>query len=132
MHRIAYCGALLLLVAVTSTNSTKCSRLIDGVTRPRASAEGKYHFFVTLFNRTEHVNDYMPNTRYSGKYSMFERENAPLTGVGKAQCNSDANLVFHVAQILRIESDVFLLVAILLSRTSANRERERKKDELTY
>ncbi|XP_011346734.1 spondin-1 isoform X2 [Ooceraea biroi] len=65
MHRIAYCGALLLLVAVTSTNSTKCSRLIDGVTRPRASAEGKYHFFVTLFNRTEHVNDYMPNTRYS-------------------------------------------------------------------
>jgi len=68
-------AALLLLVAVTSADSTKCSRLIDGVTRPRSIAEGKYHFFMTLFNRTELVNEYMPNSRYSGKYSMLKRGN---------------------------------------------------------
>lgn len=77
MHsaRIAYCAALLLLLAVTSADSAKCSRLIDGVTKPRSIAEGKYHFFMTLFNRTEIVNEYMPNTRYNGKYSVFGREN---------------------------------------------------------
>ncbi|XP_012230745.1 spondin-1 isoform X2 [Linepithema humile] len=67
MHntRIVYYSALLLLAAVTSTNSTKCSRLIDGVTTPRSNAEGKYHLFLTLFNRTEVAYAYMPNTRYS-------------------------------------------------------------------
>ncbi|XP_032683549.1 spondin-1 isoform X2 [Odontomachus brunneus] len=58
-------GALLLLAAVTSANSTKCSRLIDGVTTPRSNAEGRYNFFMTLYNRTELVYAYMPNTRYS-------------------------------------------------------------------
>ncbi|CAL1678080.1 unnamed protein product [Lasius platythorax] len=62
---IAYYAALLLLAAVTSTNSTKCSRTIEGTTMSRSNAEGKYHFFMTLFNRTEHVYAYMPNTRYS-------------------------------------------------------------------
>ncbi|KAL6439856.1 hypothetical protein ACFW04_004111 [Cataglyphis niger] len=66
MHNIgiAYYVALLLL-AVTSTNSTKCSRTIEGTTGPRSYAEGKYHLFMTLFNRTEKVYAYMPNTRYS-------------------------------------------------------------------
>ncbi|EFN80621.1 Spondin-1 [Harpegnathos saltator] len=58
-------GALLLLAAVTSANSTKCNRLIDGVTTPRSNAEGRYNFFMTLYNRTELVYAYMPNTRYS-------------------------------------------------------------------
>ncbi|XP_019884984.1 spondin-1 isoform X2 [Camponotus floridanus] len=62
---IAYYAALLLLVAVTSTNSTKCSRIIEDTTMSRSNAEGKYHFFMTLFNRTEIVYAYMPNTRYS-------------------------------------------------------------------
>ncbi|XP_072746118.1 spondin-1 isoform X2 [Anoplolepis gracilipes] len=67
MHNIgiAYYAALLLLVAVTSTNSTKCPRIIEGTTMSRSNAEGKYHFFMTLFNRTEVVYAYMPNTRYS-------------------------------------------------------------------
>ncbi|GAB1861713.1 Spondin-1 [Camponotus japonicus] len=67
MHNIgiAYYAALLLLVAVTSTNSTKCSRIIESTTMSRSNAEGKYHFFMTLFNRTEIVYAYMPNTRYS-------------------------------------------------------------------
>ncbi|CAK9811500.1 SPON1 [Anthophora plagiata] len=56
---------LLLLVAVTSTSASKCSRLIDGTTMSRSSADGKYHLFVTLFNRTEMIFSYMPNTRYS-------------------------------------------------------------------
>lgn len=34
---------------------------------PRSNADGKYHLFITLFNRTEMVFSYMPNTRYSGK-----------------------------------------------------------------
>ncbi|XP_014483315.1 PREDICTED: spondin-1 [Dinoponera quadriceps] len=58
-------GALLLLAAVTSANSTKCSRFIDGVTTPRSNAEGRYNFFMTLYNRSELVYAYMPNTRYS-------------------------------------------------------------------
>ncbi|XP_029663051.1 spondin-1 isoform X3 [Formica exsecta] len=67
MHniRIMYYVALLLLAAVTSTNSTKCSRTIEGTTGSRSYAEGKYHIFMTLFNRTEIVYAYMPNTRYS-------------------------------------------------------------------
>lgn len=65
--RIVYHGVLLLLAAATSTDSTKCSRTIEGVTMPRSNAEGKYHFFMTLFNRTELVYAYMPSTRYSGK-----------------------------------------------------------------
>lgn len=67
MHNIGivYYAALLLLVAVTSTNSTKCSRIIEDTTMSRSNAEGKYHFFMTLFNRTEIVYAYMPNTRYS-------------------------------------------------------------------
>ncbi|XP_020284534.1 spondin-1 isoform X2 [Pseudomyrmex gracilis] len=64
--RIAcYSVLLLLLAAVTSVNSTKCSRLIEGVTMSRSNAEGKFHFFLTLYNRTEQVYAYMPNTRYS-------------------------------------------------------------------
>ncbi|XP_011160300.1 spondin-1 isoform X2 [Solenopsis invicta] len=59
---IMYYGVLLLLVTATSTDSTKCSRIIEGTTGPRSNAEGKYHFFMTLFNRTE--TSYMPNTRY--------------------------------------------------------------------
>ncbi|XP_031770909.1 spondin-1 isoform X4 [Apis florea] len=56
---------LLLLAAITSTNALKCSRLIEGTTMPRSNADGKYHLFITLFNRTEMVFSYMPNTRYS-------------------------------------------------------------------
>ncbi|KAK9304472.1 hypothetical protein QLX08_004229 [Tetragonisca angustula] len=56
---------LLLLAAVTSASASKCSRLIDGTTVPRSNADGKYHLFVTLFNRTEMVFSYMPNTRYT-------------------------------------------------------------------
>jgi len=64
---ILYHGVLLLLTATTSTDSIKCSRIIEGTTAPRSHAEGKYHFYMTLFNRTEIVYAYMPNTRYSGK-----------------------------------------------------------------
>ncbi|XP_026668005.1 spondin-1 isoform X4 [Ceratina calcarata] len=56
---------LFLLAAVTSTWASKCSRLIDGTTMPRSNADGKYHMFITLFNRTEMVFAYMPNTRYT-------------------------------------------------------------------
>ncbi|XP_076294317.1 spondin-1 isoform X3 [Lasioglossum baleicum] len=56
---------LLLLAAITSTSALKCNRHIDGTTMPRSNAEGKYHLFLTLFNRTESVFSYMPNTRYS-------------------------------------------------------------------
>lgn len=56
---------LLLLAEITSITATKCSRHIDGTTMPRSNAEGKYHFFLTLFNRTDTVFSYMPNTRYS-------------------------------------------------------------------
>ncbi|XP_033360930.1 spondin-1 isoform X1 [Bombus vosnesenskii] len=56
---------LLLLAAVTSTSATKCSRLIDGTTMPRSSAEEKYHLFITLFNRSDMVFSYMPNTKYT-------------------------------------------------------------------
>ncbi|XP_076396806.1 spondin-1 isoform X4 [Megachile rotundata] len=59
------CNFLLLLMAICSTNASKCNRLIDGTTMPRSSAEGKYHLFMTLFNRTEMVFSYMPNTRYT-------------------------------------------------------------------
>ncbi|KAG5337853.1 SPON1 protein, partial [Acromyrmex heyeri] len=63
--RIVYHGVLLLLAAVTSTDSTKCSRIIEGTTAPRSNAAGKYDFFLTLFNRTDKVYAYMPNTRYN-------------------------------------------------------------------
>ncbi|XP_028047535.2 spondin-1 isoform X2 [Monomorium pharaonis] len=62
---IVYHGVLLLLAAATTTDSTKCSRVIEGTTGPRSNALGRYHFFVTLFNRTDMVYAYMPNTRYS-------------------------------------------------------------------
>ncbi|KZC07757.1 Spondin-1 [Dufourea novaeangliae] len=32
---------------------------------PRSNADGRYHLFITLFNRTEMVFSYMPNTRYT-------------------------------------------------------------------
>ncbi|EGI58135.1 hypothetical protein G5I_13781 [Acromyrmex echinatior] len=63
--RIVYYGVLLLLAAVTNTDSTKCSRIIEGTTAPRSNAMGKYDFFLTLFNRTDKVYAYMPNTRYN-------------------------------------------------------------------
>lgn len=63
----AYYAALLLLAAVTSTDSTKCSRIIEGTTMSHSNAKGKYNFFMTLFNRTDHVYAYMPNSRYNGK-----------------------------------------------------------------
>ncbi|KYN37274.1 Spondin-1 [Trachymyrmex septentrionalis] len=63
--KIVYHGVLLLLAAVTSTDSTKCSRIIEGTTAPRSNAIGKYDFFLTLFNRTDKVYAYMPNTRYN-------------------------------------------------------------------
>jgi len=66
--RIVYHGVLLLFVTVTSTDSTKCSRIIEGTTSPRSNAVGKYDFFLTLFNRTDKVYAYMPNTRYNGKH----------------------------------------------------------------
>lgn len=73
--RILYHGVLLLLAAITSTDSMKCSRIIEGTTVPRSHAEGKYHFYMMLFNRTEVVYAYMPNTRYSGKnIRSHERE----------------------------------------------------------
>ncbi|XP_043250558.1 spondin-1 isoform X3 [Colletes gigas] len=56
---------LLLMAAITSASASKCTRLIDGTTMPRSNAEEKYHLFVTLFNRTEMVYSYMPNTRYT-------------------------------------------------------------------
>ncbi|XP_031834060.1 spondin-1 isoform X2 [Nomia melanderi] len=56
---------LLLLEVIRSTTASKCNRMIDGTTMPRSNAEGKYHLFITLFNRTEMVFSYMPNTRYS-------------------------------------------------------------------
>ncbi|XP_053986633.1 spondin-1 isoform X2 [Hylaeus volcanicus] len=56
---------LLLLAAITSASASKCTRLIDGTTMPRSNANGKYHLSVTLFNRTEMVFSYMPNTRYT-------------------------------------------------------------------
>ncbi|XP_033333952.2 spondin-1 isoform X2 [Megalopta genalis] len=56
---------LLLLAAITSASASKCNRHIDGTTMPRSNADGKYHLFITLFNRTEMVFSYMPNTRYS-------------------------------------------------------------------
>ncbi|XP_076681730.1 spondin-1 isoform X3 [Andrena cerasifolii] len=56
---------LLLLAAITSASASKCSRLIDGTTKPRSNADGKYHIFITLFNRTEAVFSYMPNARYT-------------------------------------------------------------------
>ncbi|XP_076544630.1 spondin-1 isoform X2 [Osmia lignaria lignaria] len=59
------CNFLLLLMAVCSTSASKCSRLIDGTTMPRSNADEKYHLFITLFNRTETVFSYMPNTRYT-------------------------------------------------------------------
>ncbi|KAL0133516.1 hypothetical protein PUN28_000923 [Cardiocondyla obscurior] len=60
------CRAVLLLIAVaTSTDSTKCSRIIEGTTVSRSNAEGKYHFEMTLFNRNESAYAYMPNTKYS-------------------------------------------------------------------
>lgn len=62
-------GALLLLAAVTSANSAKCNRLIDGVTAPKSNAEGRYNFVMTQYNRTIY-NFYMPNTRYNGKYTI--------------------------------------------------------------
>lgn len=71
--RIVYHGVLLLLAVVTSTDSTKCSRIIEGTTAPRSNAVGKYHFFLTLFNRTDIVYAYMPNTRYNGKH-IYNRE----------------------------------------------------------
>lgn len=72
---ILYHGVLLLLAATTSTDSIKCSRIIEGTTAPRSHAEGKYHFYMTLFNRTEIVYAYMPNTRYSGKNILnYEQE----------------------------------------------------------
>lgn len=61
------CHGILLLLAAASTDSTKCSHIIEGTTGPRSNAEGKYYFFMTLFNRTELVYAYMPSTRYSGK-----------------------------------------------------------------
>ncbi|KYN21402.1 PREDICTED: spondin-1 isoform X3 [Trachymyrmex cornetzi] len=63
--RIVYHGVLLLLAAVTNTDSTKCSRIIEGTTAPRSNAVGKYDFFLTLFNRTDKVYAYMPSTRYN-------------------------------------------------------------------
>ncbi|XP_029174567.1 spondin-1 isoform X4 [Nylanderia fulva] len=62
---IVYYVALLLLAVVTSTNSTKCSRIIEGTTMSRSNAKDKYNFFMTLFNRTEHIYAYMPNTKYN-------------------------------------------------------------------
>ncbi|XP_076231734.1 spondin-1 isoform X3 [Calliopsis andreniformis] len=58
-------GFLLLLATITSASTSKCSRLIDGTTMARSNAEGKYHLSITLFNRTEMVFSYMPNTRYT-------------------------------------------------------------------
>ncbi|XP_077276011.1 spondin-1 isoform X1 [Temnothorax americanus] len=63
--RILYHGILLLLATATTTDSTKCSRIIEGTTEPRSNALSKYHFFMTLFNRTDIAYAYMPNTRYS-------------------------------------------------------------------
>ncbi|XP_076168911.1 spondin-1 isoform X2 [Ptiloglossa arizonensis] len=56
---------LLLLATIRSASASKCTGLIDGTTMPRSSADGKYHLFVTLFNRTEMVFSYMPNTKYT-------------------------------------------------------------------
>ncbi|KAG7203741.1 hypothetical protein KM043_013767 [Ampulex compressa] len=61
----AACELFLLLAAITSGSSSKCNRLLESVTTPRSSAEGKYHVLLTLFNRTEIAYAYMPNTRYS-------------------------------------------------------------------
>ncbi|XP_018059151.1 PREDICTED: spondin-1 isoform X1 [Atta colombica] len=72
--RIVYHGVLLLFVTVTSTDSTKCSRIIEGTTSPRSNAVGKYDFFLTLFNRTDKVYAYMPNTRYNVVLMAFKKE----------------------------------------------------------
>ncbi|KAK2588182.1 hypothetical protein KPH14_004223 [Odynerus spinipes] len=64
LRRSLYC-TLLLFAVTRSVNSARCNRMIDGTTRPRSSAEEKYHFFVTLYNRTDTVYAYMPDTRYT-------------------------------------------------------------------
>nr|XP_050869660.1 spondin-1 isoform X3 [Vespula vulgaris] len=57
---------ILLLLAITrSSYSVRCNRIIDGTTRPRSNAEEKYYFFMTLYNRTDIVYAYMPDTKYT-------------------------------------------------------------------
>ncbi|KAI4495497.1 hypothetical protein M0802_008711 [Mischocyttarus mexicanus] len=72
--RIIYKIVLLLIVTHTSF-STRCNRMIDGTTRPRSPAEDKYSFFMTLYNRTDVVYAYMPDTKYTGpiprKFTRF-------------------------------------------------------------
>lgn len=98
-------GALLLLAAVTSANSAKCSRLIDGVTTPRSYAEGRYNFFMTLYNMTEQVYAYMPNTRYSGKYTIAK---------GKLYV-VPANSIFRVPVHGKIKASVARYDSIILN-----------------
>ncbi|XP_015180153.1 PREDICTED: spondin-1-like isoform X4 [Polistes dominula] len=56
---------ILLLIITNGSYSTRCNRMIDGTTRPRSPAEDKYSFFMTLYNRTDIVYAYMPNTKYT-------------------------------------------------------------------
>ncbi|XP_035717561.1 spondin-1-like isoform X3 [Vespa mandarinia] len=57
---------ILLLFAIThSSYSVRCNRVIDGTTRPRSEAKEKYSFFMTLYNRSDTVYAYMPDTKYT-------------------------------------------------------------------
>ncbi|XP_066589883.1 spondin-1 isoform X2 [Prorops nasuta] len=65
MQRWKFVFCILLIFMGTGSVSGRCNRMIPGSIGERSPAEDKYSIYVTIFNRTEMVTAYMPNTKYS-------------------------------------------------------------------
>lgn len=61
------CILMLLLGLATTAFSAKCDRKLDGTTTPASPLEGKFWITLATNNRTEIVDQYMPNVKYTGE-----------------------------------------------------------------
>lgn len=69
MFQMIYTGYLIVLILTGLEKSfgAKCDRKIDSNTEP-GELEGKFSIFLWTFNKTDMVDQYMPNTRYIGMF----------------------------------------------------------------
>lgn len=69
---MAYHVSLFLFIVLTGTlgksEAGKCDRKLDGTFTPPGNLEAMFFITFWTLNKTDTIDQYMPNTRYIGEY----------------------------------------------------------------
>lgn len=70
--QMAYHASLILFLLLFGTldesSASKCDRRLDNTYNTPAELEGKFFITIWTYNKTDMIDQYMPNTRYIGEF----------------------------------------------------------------